>query len=65
MDRVLINPPAASLGRANAIVGGRSRGYEAENVEGALPIKCVVDGVATWGDHRRPVRPRSRRMADP
>jgi AraC family transcriptional regulator len=48
VDRVLINPPAASLGSANAIVAGRSRRYEAENVEGALSIKCVVEGVATW-----------------
>jgi len=43
-----MNPPAALLGRANAIVAGRARRYEVENVPGSLSIKCVIDGVATW-----------------
>jgi len=32
VDRVPLNPPAASLGRADAIAGGRGRRYGAENV---------------------------------
>jgi AraC family transcriptional regulator len=48
VDRIAINPPAALLGSVNAIVGGRARRYEVENVAGPLSIKCVVDGVATW-----------------
>jgi AraC-like DNA-binding protein len=48
VDRIAINPPPALLGKVNAIVGGRARRYEAENVAGPLSIKCVVEGVAAW-----------------
>jgi len=48
VDRIAINPPPALLGSVNAIVGGRARHYEVENVAGPLSIKCVVDGVAAW-----------------
>ena len=48
MDRVVVNPPQALLGRVNAFVGGRARRYEVANVAGPLSVKCVIDGVATW-----------------
>ena len=44
----LINPPAALLGRVNAIVGGRARRYEVAGFAGPLSIKAVISGTAAW-----------------
>jgi AraC family transcriptional regulator len=44
----LINPPAANLGRVNAIVAGRARHYEVARFAGPLSLKSVISGVATW-----------------
>ena len=42
----LINPPAALLGRLNAIVGGCARRYEVPGFVGPLSIKAVIFGTA-------------------
>jgi AraC-like DNA-binding protein len=44
----LVNPPAALLGRVNAIVGGRARRYQVARFVGPLSIKAVISGVAAW-----------------
>jgi AraC-like DNA-binding protein len=44
----LINPPAALLGRLNAIVGGRARRYHVAGFTGPLSIKAVISGTAAW-----------------
>jgi AraC-like DNA-binding protein len=44
----LINPAAAQLGAANAIVGGRARRYEVTRFAGPLSLKSVISGCATW-----------------
>src|SRR5687768_12853277 len=43
----LLNPPAALLGTANAVVAGRSARYE-HRFAGPLSVKTVVAGTATW-----------------
>jgi hypothetical protein len=55
----LINPPAALLGHANAIVGGRSRRYAVAGFVGPLSIKAVISGTATGEtrDGRYPLGP--------
>ncbi len=55
----LINPPAALLGRVNAVVGGRSRRYAVSGFAGPLSIKAVISGTATWEtrDGRYPLGP--------
>jgi AraC family transcriptional regulator len=45
---VLVNPPARLLGSVNAVVGGRGvRGY-GQRFGGALSVKSVISGAATW-----------------
>jgi hypothetical protein len=44
----LLNPPAALLGRVNAIVGGRARRYEVTVFTGPLSVKAVISGTAVW-----------------
>jgi len=46
---VLINPPPAEMGRANAIVWGRAKQYHVAEFPGPLSIKTVVRGSAMWG----------------
>lgn len=48
MSQIAINPPAAVLGAANAIVSGRARRYEHLRFRGPLSIKSVVQGSACW-----------------
>jgi AraC-like DNA-binding protein len=43
----LLNPPAALLGTANAVVAGRGMRYE-HRFAGPLSVKAVMRGVATW-----------------
>ena len=45
---VLINPPAAALGSACAIVHGRARRYDMRGVRAPLSLKMVVRGSAEW-----------------
>jgi AraC-like DNA-binding protein len=44
---ILINPPAARFGSANAVLHGRSARYESR-FTGPLSIKGVIAGSATW-----------------
>jgi AraC-like DNA-binding protein len=44
----VVNPPAAQLGRINAIVGGRQRRYAVQGFAGPLSIKAVISGSAAW-----------------
>jgi AraC-like DNA-binding protein len=46
---VMINPPPAEMGRANAIVWGRAKQYHVAEFPGPLSIKTVVRGSALWG----------------
>jgi AraC-like DNA-binding protein len=48
MPAVLINPPAARLGSACAIVHGNTRRYEMRGVRAPLSLKTVVRGSAEW-----------------
>ena len=47
MAELLLNPPAATLGRSNAVLTGRARRYEA-HFAGPLSLKTVVSGRAVW-----------------
>ena len=48
MTDVLINPQAAELGRRNAILNARGMGHHEARFAGALSIKTVLRGRATW-----------------
>jgi AraC family transcriptional regulator len=43
-----INPPAARLGRVNAVLTGTSRRYHVPDFEGCLSLKSVIAGCAVW-----------------
>ncbi len=47
MTAIPINPPAAELGRGNALLIGRGRQYETR-FAGPLSLKSVVRGAACW-----------------
>jgi len=48
MAPVLINPPAALLGTANAILRGMGRRHSVRDFPGPLSVKCVVRGAGRW-----------------
>lgn len=56
-----INPPAAHLGKINAILTGTSSRYWVPDFPGALSLKSVIQGEAVWTASKRrfPVTPNS------
>lgn len=59
MEPLLINPPAAELGRVNAILTGKSCRYAVSEFPGPLSVKSVIQGEAVWlaGRSRHRVQP--------
>lgn len=48
MEPLLINPPAAELGRVNSILTGKSCRYAVSEFPGPLSVKSVIEGEAIW-----------------
>jgi AraC family transcriptional regulator len=46
--RLLLNPPAAVLGKQNAIFSGSGTQYYVPDFEGCLSVKAVISGSAVW-----------------
>lgn len=59
MEPLLINPPAADLGRVNSILTGKSCRYAVTEFAGPLSVKSVIEGEAMWrtGRLRHRVQP--------
>jgi AraC family transcriptional regulator len=51
-----INPGAASFGKDNAILTGRSRRYFVPDFSGPLSVKATLQGISTWKVDRREFR---------
>jgi AraC-like DNA-binding protein len=58
---VLLNPPAALLGSANAVLSARARQHFSPAFAGPLSLKGVIAGFATWetAQGRHPLMPGS------
>jgi AraC-like DNA-binding protein len=48
-----VNPPAASLGKENAVLSGSGTRYYVPDFEGCLSVKTVVSGTAVWETENR------------